>query len=101
MKELDGWVKIKKYTDDEGKPVCGDCFMSSPCAFYKDVEITPDTAANEPGPRCPVWHGESKSESAMAEAVAAECERCAKVVESMMATHHDVLIAEAIRRNKP
>ena len=62
MKEIDGWIKIKKYTDDDGKPVCGECFIPYPCGFYKDVPITKGTVPNEPGPLCPVWHGESKGE---------------------------------------
>lgn len=56
MKEIDGWVKIKKYTDD-GKPVCLGCGWRSPwnngCVF---------SVIGLPGPTCPVWHGESKGD---------------------------------------
>ncbi len=60
MKETEGWVKIKKYTYDNGKPVCGECIFwpSFPvlCKFM-------DMGAVDygfPGPTCPVWHGEGK-----------------------------------------
>ena len=61
MKETDGWVKIKKYTED-GKPVCGDC-------PWQDIQYCPLQDTDKwhnalPGSLCPVWHGESKSDYA-------------------------------------
>ena len=38
--------------------------------------------------------------NAFRDATLAERERCAKVVESMLATYHNVLISEAIRRGE-
>lgn len=63
MKETDGWVKvkIKKYTNDEGQPVCGKCIFgpTDNCMLnsWKGLACRWD-----PGPSCPVWYGESKSE---------------------------------------
>lgn len=63
MKEIDGLVKIKKYTDDEGKPVCGGCKLD-----FDTYDCEYSIAGNGPeyfllpGPSCPVWHGESKSD---------------------------------------
>lgn len=64
MKETDGWVKIKKYTDDEGKPICGECcFAPVGCKERrKPIACAFSTWAERPGPSCPIWHGESKSE---------------------------------------
>lgn len=58
MKETEGWVKIKKYTD-EGNPVCGECWAN----IGRDFCAHCDLASLGPSPTCPIWHGESKSES--------------------------------------
>lgn len=100
MKEIDGWVKIKKYTDNEGNPVCGECNIFGPqCSFV----VGDDHGHPVIGPTCPVWHGESKSESCVAEAVSAENERCAKLCESLDYENkvYGIAMAAAIRRNKP
>ena len=56
MKELGGWIKIRKYTDGEGKPVCGGCFVpyAGLCKFSMLDERLVSRAVI-PGPSCPVW----------------------------------------------
>ena len=61
MKEHDGWVKIKKYTDDDGKPVCGACPLWGTHGFFCKG-WTENESDCIPGHDCPVWHGESKGE---------------------------------------
>lgn len=60
MKELDGWVKIKKYTDDDGRPVCGGCLMLYDSGERYECDF--EGVGIYPGQTCPIWHGESKSE---------------------------------------
>lgn len=63
MKEEEGWVRIKKFTVD-GKPVCGDClWYGKPrlCPFGS-FDFTGKWPVSIPNSRCPIWHGESKSE---------------------------------------
>lgn len=63
MKETDGWVKIKKYTDD-GRPVCWGNSLAKCDLYWRlgGVKGCGYIANGSPGPSCPVWHGESKSE---------------------------------------
>lgn len=70
MKVIDGWVKIKKYADDDGKPVCGECHWNKwrPCCDYQQNTATYGFFVTRlhdriPGPSCPIWHGESKRKS--------------------------------------
>lgn len=63
MKETEGWLRVKKYTD-EGKPTCwGDNLHK--CDLYwrlGGVKGCGYIHNGSPDPTCPVWHGESKSE---------------------------------------
>lgn len=75
MKETDGWIKIKKYTDDDGKPVCWEC-----CLAPLDYKQRPhplgcgfSTIEKTPGPLCPIWHAESKSEWQPIETAPKDC----------------------------
>jgi hypothetical protein len=51
VKEIIGTIQVKKYTDDDGKPVCGNCIVAANseyrCVFDEKMEI--------PGPDCPIW----------------------------------------------
>lgn len=60
MKEIDGLVRIKKYTDDDGNLICGDCDYDINC--YGVLKNKGDVL--RPYTNCPVWHGERKSEKA-------------------------------------
>lgn len=76
MKEIDGWVKIKKYTDDEGKPVCGECIVfngEEVCQFEHYPYLGVRNEAT-PGPTCPIWHGESNRDIEVVERMQAMCE---------------------------
>lgn len=77
MKETEGWVKIKKYTDDDGKPVCNG---ETECRLWLQCGLMDTTVFGDiPGQSCPVWHGESKSD------IAALIEEIANNKETVMA----------------
>lgn len=65
MKKIPKTIKIDAYTDDDGKPVCGECGQFEPCdcpySIFVNLEWLPDN--------CPIWRKQGDAEwlgSAMA-----------------------------------
>jgi len=72
MKETTRTIQVNAYTDDDGKPVCGDCIANRSSADW--CEYSELTGLPRPGPSCPVWHGESKGDNGVIVRMQTMCE---------------------------
>ncbi len=57
MKEETVIVRVKRYSDDEGNPVCGECeIFNKYICEYSDKKSTATIFEILPSTNCPIWN---------------------------------------------